>query len=84
MCPKNIEGTIYAMVMATWNLGSNISNILGGFVMEAFGVSSHNFDNLSYMVFLTNTLQLIPIFLINFVNTEKISSSIAKVELTDI
>ena len=56
MCPKNIEGTIYAMVMATWNLGSNISNLLGSFVMKSFGVTATNFDNLSYMVFLTNTL----------------------------
>ena len=56
MCPKNIEGTIYAMVMATWNLGSNISNLLGSFVMRSFGVTATNFDNLSYMVFLTNTL----------------------------
>lgn len=56
MCPKNIEGTIYAMVMATWNLGSNISNLLGSFVMRSFGATATNFDNLSYMVFLTNTL----------------------------
>ena len=56
MCPKNIEGTMYAMVMATWNLGSSISNILGGLVMWAFSVTDTNFDNLSYIVFLTNTL----------------------------
>ena len=56
MCPKNIEGTMFAMVTATWNLGSNISNLLGGLVMEVFGVTDTNFDNLSYMVFLTNTL----------------------------
>ena len=56
MCPKNIEGTMYAMVMATWNLGSSISNVLGGLVMWAFSVTDTNFDNLSYMVFLTNTL----------------------------
>ena len=56
MCPKNIEGTMFAMVMATWNLGLNISYVLGGLVMGAFGVTATNFNNLSYMVFLTNTL----------------------------
>ena len=56
MCPKNIEGTLYSFIISTWNIGSNISYLLASFVLDRFRVTESNFDNLTYLVLLNNSL----------------------------
>lgn len=53
MCPKNIEGTMYALLMSTLNFGSIISLQLGGVLTYFLGISDTNFDNLWLLVVLT-------------------------------
>lgn len=37
MCPKNIEGTMYALLMSTINLGSMIAGQIGAIITFEFG-----------------------------------------------
>lgn len=53
MCPKNIEGTMYALLMSTLNFGSIISLQLGAVLTYFLGISDTNFENLWLLVVLT-------------------------------
>lgn len=39
VCPKNAEGTVFAMLMAINNLGTNVGSIIGGKFYESLGYS---------------------------------------------
>ncbi len=43
MCPKSIEGTMYALLMSTLNFGSIISVNLGAALSDAFGITATDF-----------------------------------------
>lgn len=64
MCPKNIEGTMYALIMSTINFGGMIAGQLGGVLTYFLNIDDTNFDNISWLIFITNSLQLIPLFLL--------------------
>lgn len=46
LCPKNIEGTMFALVMSTLNLGGTISMQLGSLLTLYYGVTENDFTNL--------------------------------------
>jgi len=56
MCPKNIEGTMYAFIMSTLNFGSMISSLLGGILTYYMEITESNFNNLGLLIFSTNTI----------------------------
>ena len=61
LCPKGVEGTLYALLMSITNFGDVISSEWGSLFTEMFGVTSTNFTNLWKLVLLCNMLDLIPI-----------------------
>ena len=72
MCPKSIEGTMYAFLMSTINFGGLISSQFGSIMTYMFNVTENNFDNLWILVVLTNTFQILPLLIISMVNTQEI------------
>jgi len=62
MCPKNIEGSSYALIMSVINFGFFVSYQLGGLVNRIFGITAKNFDNLWVAVLITSLSGLLPIF----------------------
>lgn len=36
-CPKNAEGTVFALLMSVINFGKQSGNIIGGWIYEPFG-----------------------------------------------
>ena len=54
MCPKNIEGTMYALLMSTINFGSIISSQLGGVLTYMLGITETSFTQLWLLVLLSN------------------------------
>ena len=38
MCPKNIEGSMYALIMSCLNFGSILGGLLGSLVMIIMGI----------------------------------------------
>jgi len=45
MCPKQVETTFYALVLAVINLGYLISYWIGGLLTIWLGISSYNADD---------------------------------------
>lgn len=71
-CPKAVEGTLYALLMSTLNIGGVVSDNLGGLLTWVLGITSDNFSNLWLLVLICNIANLIPIpFLYVLVPTEE-------------
>lgn len=65
-CPPAVEGTLYALLMSTLNIGGVVSDNLGGLLTWAIGVTAHDFSNLWMLVLICNICNLIPIPLLYF------------------
>lgn len=71
MCPKNIEATMYAMIMSTINLGSLISSQLGGIITYYLGISEQNFENLWILLLIANLTTCMPLIGIGMLKQPK-------------
>ena len=60
-CPKQVEGTMYALLMSIINVGSVVSDNLGGLLTWAVGVTENDFHNLWILVLICNIANLLPI-----------------------
>ena len=68
ICPKNIEGTLYAFLMSVLNLGGLFSNQFGSILTSMLGITSTNFTNLSLLIFIANIVLLVPMPALYLVN----------------
>jgi len=66
MCPKNIEATFYALVLAVINAGYLISYWLGGLLTLAFGISGQpgSFGNLWKLIAISSLIPLVSLFVL--------------------
>jgi folate/biopterin transporter len=60
ICPKNIEGTLYAFLMSVYNLASMVSNQLGALLTSRLGITNTNFENLSWLILIANVVYILP------------------------
>lgn len=65
ICPKNIEGTMYAFFMSTLNLGYFTSAMTSSGMMAALGITQTNFKNLWLMIVLCSIFLILPLPLLN-------------------
>ncbi len=68
ICPKNIEGTLYAFLMSIVNLSSLFSNQFGAGITYIMGITSSNFSNLKYLIILSNLSMLLPMAFLYLIN----------------
>ena len=61
LCPKGVEGTLYALLMSVTNFGGVISTEWGSMFTGMLGVTSTNFTNLWKLLLLCNLCDLIPL-----------------------
>lgn len=71
ICPKNIEGSLYALLMSTWNFGSMISGQLGALLMVLLGINEKEFGNLWILVVITSVLMVLPLPILYWVDDLK-------------
>lgn len=80
VCPKNIEGSLYALLMSTWNFGLMASGQLGGLLLMALGINEKEFGNLWILVVVTSGLMVLPLPILYWVKeNEKIEEKYEKV-----
>jgi len=60
LCPKGMEGTVFCLYTALNNLGGNLSSVLSGYMVAAFGITETNFDNMVWLRVVTLLISLIP------------------------
>ena len=61
ICPKNIEGSLYALLMSTMNFGSMLSSQSGGLLMLALGITQTNFKMLWALILITSFVMIAPL-----------------------
>lgn len=61
MCPKNIEGTMYALLMSAINFGGVVSGQIGAILTYYFGVTDTDFANLGWLMLFTSATSLLPL-----------------------
>jgi len=71
ICPKNVEGTMYALLMSILNFGSMISNEWGAFNTWALGITETNFDNLWLLIFIASIATIAPLPFIGMIDFSK-------------
>ena len=78
LCPKNIEGTTYALIMSVMNFGGFLSYNFGSILTSFLGITSSKFDNLWLLIFISNVLSLVPLPFLRFINMEKVPVVLAE------
>eukprot|EP01017_Pseudomicrothorax_dubius_P037798 TRINITY_DN5588_c0_g2_i2.p1 TRINITY_DN5588_c0_g2~~TRINITY_DN5588_c0_g2_i2.p1 ORF type:complete len:499 (+),score=108.74 TRINITY_DN5588_c0_g2_i2:166-1662(+) len=69
-CPKNIEGTMYALLMAALNFGTMISVQLGGLLIAYLGITESNFSSLWILILIANVTSVMTLPFLGCVNFE--------------
>jgi len=64
VCPDNLEGTLFAMLMALANFGSTVGEFFGATMTEMLGIKDGNYDMLPQAVIAKSICRLLPIPLI--------------------
>jgi len=73
LCPKGLEATMFALLASASNLGSNISNYSGAFLLDVMGVRPNGstdegdqFKNLWLVALITSILPCLPLVLLPY------------------
>jgi len=67
LCPKHVEATLFALMMAVWNFGYSMGKYNGVALLYMFGgVEAPQFKNLESFVFVRTLMFLGPLLLIPF------------------
>jgi len=75
VCPKGIEGTLYAFLMSLTEIGGIIGDLLSTLLTSSLGVDDSNFSNLWILILICNIWSLIPISLL-FLVPKNLNNSI--------
>lgn len=68
ICPKNIEGTLYAFLMSVVNLSSLFANQIGSVISYSLGITSQNFTNFRYFILIANFSSCLPLPFLMLIN----------------
>lgn len=61
LCPKNLEGSVYAVFISALNFGDLTSGFLGSMITKSFGIKTGDYRNFWKLVLISNLLEIIPI-----------------------
>ena len=70
LCPPGIEGTLFALFMSIYNLGSTVGSIVGAGLASLLDISSGSFDNLALGITIQVLCTFIPILLLFLIPKE--------------
>ncbi len=83
LCPKNIEATIFAIMITANNLAGNLSSQLGAILLSYLGITSTQFDNLWMFTLINACIQLLPLVLLFTIDFEKAISQASETGKTE-
>lgn len=70
ICPKNIEGTMYALLMSISNFGGLISSQLGALLIFYLGITETDFTNLWVIILITSIFVVAPLPLLYWIEID--------------
>jgi len=72
ICPKNIEATIFGLLMSVCSMAYMISLQLGALLTHLLGITSANFDNLWILILTTSVFYLVPLTILQMIQFEDV------------
>eukprot|EP00294_Goniomonas_avonlea_P003121 CAMPEP_0114560238 /NCGR_PEP_ID=MMETSP0114-20121206/11354_1 /TAXON_ID=31324 /ORGANISM="Goniomonas sp, Strain m" /LENGTH=483 /DNA_ID=CAMNT_0001745773 /DNA_START=76 /DNA_END=1527 /DNA_ORIENTATION=+ len=67
LCPKGMEGTMYAFIMSVNNFGGIVGSQIGALLTIALGVTEKNLSNFWLLVLICNASTVLPLVFINWI-----------------
>lgn len=67
LCPKGIEGMIWAILLSTCDLASSISGYISSACLKLLGITTYDYDQFWLLLVITNIINLYPLFMIPFI-----------------
>jgi len=89
VCPDNVEGTLFALLMALSNFGGDVADFFGVWMVEVFGVVKDettgviNYEGLPNLVLAKSACKILSIFLIPLLVPNLTPSDPIRTENTD-
>ncbi|POM80278.1 Folate-Biopterin transporter (FBT) Family [Phytophthora palmivora] len=62
LCPRGIEGTLFALLMSISNISYSVSEFWGAFVCDWMGITKDEYDALWLAIVIRSVLKVVPIF----------------------
>jgi len=76
LCPKGMEGSIFCIYTALIWFGQNFSAFFSTVVLDWYGITADNFDNITGMFLLTTTFRILPIVFVFLLPSEEVLADI--------
>ncbi|CAH0480483.1 unnamed protein product [Peronospora belbahrii] len=67
LCPKGVEGTLFALLMSIANFSSCVSEFWGALVCAWLGIAKNEYDKLWLAIILRSILKVVPIFFLHLI-----------------
>ncbi|CEG48335.1 Major facilitator superfamily domain, general substrate transporter [Plasmopara halstedii] len=81
LCPRGIEGTLFALLMSISNLSYSVSEFWGAFVCDWMGISKDEYEMLWLAIVLRSALKVVPIFFLFLIPSSDPQDLIDKMDL---
>lgn len=81
LCPKGIEGTLFALLMSISNLSFSVSEFWGAFVCDWMGITKDEYENLWLAILMRSALKVVPIFFLFLIPSTDPEELIDKLDL---
>jgi len=65
ICPKDIEATVFALLLSVSNAGGGIALQIGSILTHVLGITADNFDNLWILNVITAVFYLVPLTILS-------------------
>ncbi|OII73096.1 BT1 family protein [Cryptosporidium ubiquitum] len=68
LCPKGLEGSVYAVMMSIRSLGTGVSKVISAGLAYLLGITAFNFSNLGLLIWISSAFLLLPLLFLNLVS----------------
>ncbi|KAF7459375.1 putative folate/biopterin transporter [Cryptosporidium felis] len=68
LCPKGLEGSVYAVMMSIRSLGTGVSKVFSAGLAYSLGITAYNFSNLGLLIWISASFLLLPLLFLNMVS----------------
>ncbi|RMX67468.1 hypothetical protein DD238_001293 [Peronospora effusa] len=81
LCPRGIEGTLFALLMSISNVSNSVSEFWGAMLCDWMGIAKDEYDMLGTAIVVRSALKLVPIFFLFLIPTSDPQDIIDKLDL---
>ncbi|KAE9025887.1 hypothetical protein PR003_g9117 [Phytophthora rubi] len=82
LCPRGIEGTLFALLMSISNVSYSVSEFWGAFVCDWMGITQDKYEMLWLAIALRSALKVVPIFFLFLIPSTDPQEIIDKLDFT--